>query len=446
MFKGIRKLAPAERMTISRDGSVRSDTYWSPMSASVIGEVATMSEREMEERLMELLRASISKRMMSDVPFGVFLSGGVDSSTNVALMAELMEDPVRTYSVAFADHEKYNELQYARQIAKRFNTDHHEVVIDDGDLRDFLPEMIHHQDEPIADWVCVPLHYVAKLAREDGTVVVQIGEGADELFHGYQNYVDAVARRQRYWEPFQRVPAPLRRLAGRGADAVARIRPGLAFHAEYVRDAADGRQPFWGGAIAWQGDLKRGVLANGHQYADSYDAVVQRLWDEAGRDLPSADILQRMTYLELKQRLAELLLMRVDKMTMATSVEGREPFLDQHLVEFAMALPPDQKVRDGVGKHILKRAVDGLLPHDLVYRKKQGFGAPVSEWFRGDLGEQAQRAIKTSTLAERGLLDYDRVDELWAGHRAGQEWSFQLWNLYNVSAWHDYWVAGKSLA
>jgi asparagine synthase (glutamine-hydrolysing) len=175
---------------------------------------------------------------------------------------------------------------------------------------------------------------------------------------------------------------------------------------------------------------------------------VERFWNQAERDRPGADLLQKMTYLELKQRLAELLLMRVDKMTMATSVEARVPFLDHELVEFAMALPPDVKVRDGVGKWILKKAVAerGIIPREIAYRKKQGFGAPVAEWFRGDLGERAQREIRESTLAERGLIDYDRVDELWAAHRGGQEWAFQLWNLYNVSVWHDYWVAGRALA
>jgi asparagine synthase (glutamine-hydrolysing) len=425
MFKGVSKLAPAERMVVSPDGSVKSDIWWTPMSGDAARDVAGRSEPELQERLLELLRDSVGKRMMSDVPFGVFLSGGVDSSTNVALMAELMDDPVRTYSVGFKRHEKYNELEYARRIATQFGTDHHEIVIDESDLADFLPAMIHHQDEPIADWVCVPLHFVSKLAREDGTIVVQIGEGSDELFHGYQLYIDAVARRQRYWEPFQRVPRPLRRAIGRSADR-----------------AANGRQPFWGGAIAWQGHLKSQLLANGHGSQDSY-AIVERLWDGAG---PDADVLQRMTYMELRQRLAELLLMRVDKMLMATSVEGREPFLDHHLVEFALALPPHFKVRDGVGKILLKRAVDGLIPHDLVYRKKMGFGAPVSEWFRGDLGVRAQREIRASSLAERGLIDYDLVDGLWEAHRAGQEWSFQLWNLYNVSAWHDYWVAGRALA
>ncbi len=288
-------------------------------------EVAALSEAELPgARCIELLRASIAKRMMSDVPFGVFLSGGVDSSTNVALMDELMDEPVRTFSVGFSDHERYNELQYARRIAERFKTDHHEILIDDADLVDFLPAMIHHQDEPIADWVCVPLHYVASLARESGTIVVQIGEGSDEIFHGYANYLDAVARRRRYWEPFQRVPGPLRRATGRAATALARRSGRGLLHAAYLSDAAQGRQPFWGGAIAYQGQLKAEILANGGASADSY-AIVERFWEEAERDRPGADLLAKMSYLELKQRLAELLLMRVDKMTMATSVEAREP-------------------------------------------------------------------------------------------------------------------------
>jgi asparagine synthase (glutamine-hydrolysing) len=441
MFKGVRKLAPAERMVVSADGSVSSEIWWDPMSSDAAREVAAMGEAELQDRLLELLRTSVGKRMMSDVPFGVFLSGGVDSSTNVALMAELMDDPVRTYSVGFKQHEKYNELEYARRIAERFGTDHHEIVIDESDLVDFLPEMIHHQDEPIADWVCVPLHFVATLARRHGTIVVQIGEGSDEIFHGYQLYIDAMERRRRFWEPFQRVPSRVRRAVGRSAVELSRRTGRLGFHAAYIDDAARGRQPFWGGAIAWQGHLKSQLLTNGLADQDSYE-IVERLWTAAG---PDADLLQRMTYLELRQRLAELLLMRVDKMLMATSVEGREPFLDHHLVEFAMALPPHYKVRDGVGKILLKQAVDGLIPHDIVYRKKMGFGAPVSEWFRGELGERAQQHIRRSSLAERGLIDYDLVDDLWNQHRAGLEWSFQLWNLYNVSAWHDYWVAGRSL-
>lgn len=443
MFAGIRKLAPAERMTVRGDGTRRSDIYWTPMSSQATEELAGCGEDELGERLLELLRGSISKRMMSDVPFGVFLSGGVDSSTNVALMSELMAEPVKTFSVAFREHERYNELEHARRIAQLFKTDHHEVLIDVDDLLSFIPEMVHHQDEPIADWVCVPLYYVSKLARDSGTIVVQVGEGSDELFHGYQNYMDAVTRRRRYWEPFQHAPARVRGLLGHSALALARRSGRGAFHAQYVADAAAGRQPFWGGAICYTGELKRQILTSNGAVPDAY-RVVQRLWDDVERECPHADLLQKMTYLELKQRLAELLLMRVDKMTMATSVEARAPFLDRDLVEFALALPMGLKVRDGVGKWLLKRTVERLLPADIVYRPKQGFGAPVAEWFRGDLGRHAREKIRYSSLAERGLLDYARIDELWAAHRAGRaDWSFQLWSLYNVSVWHDHWVAGR---
>jgi asparagine synthase (glutamine-hydrolysing) len=448
MFAGIRKVAPAERLIVHADGRVESETYWTPMSPRVVEEVGALGERELEERLLELLRGSIRKRMMADVPFGVFLSGGVDSSTNVALMSELMSDPVRTFSVAFHDHVQYNELDYAREIARLYKTDHHEVVIGEADFASFLPQMIFHQDEPIADWVCVPLHYVSQLARDSGTIVVQVGEGSDELFHGYDSYLQAARFQRRFWEPFQHLPGRLRRLTGNAVTDLARSVGRGEVHALGVAEAAAGRLPFWGGAICYQGELKQRVLSGADRpQPDSYD-IVRGFWDAAERELPGADLLQKMTYLELKQRLAELLLMRVDKMTMGTSVEARVPFLDHELVEFALALPPKMKVRNGTGKWLLKRAVAGtMLPEHIVYRAKQGFGAPVAEWFRGALGYSAQRQIRDSALAERGLLDYDAIDAMWTAHRAGPvNWGFHLWNLYNVSAWYDHWVARREPA
>jgi asparagine synthase (glutamine-hydrolysing) len=444
MFQGIRKLSPAQRMTISSDGRVQTDTYWTPFAPAVAGQVAEMSEADMRARLLELLRASISKRMMSDVPFGVFLSGGVDSSTNVALMAELMDDPVRTFSVAFRDQDRYNELEYARVVAKQFRTDHHEVVIDVDDLTAFLSDLIHHQDEPLADWVCVPLYYVSKLARDSGTVVVQVGEGSDELFHGYAHYIRQAWLRRRIWDPLRAMPQPVRRACAAGARSVT-YRLGRAVeYGEVIAAAANDQLPFWGGAVCYRGQMKQRVVANGLvDRFDSYD-VVERFWREAESAAVPTDLLQKMTYLELKQRLAELLLMRVDKMTMATSVEARVPFLDHEFVEFAFALPERMKVRDGLGKYALKKAVEGLLPDEIIYRPKQGFGAPIAEWFRGDFGRRARREIRESSLADRGLLDYEFIDELWRRHlgRRG-DWAGALWNIYNVSAWHDYWVAGR---
>jgi asparagine synthase (glutamine-hydrolysing) len=441
LFAGIRKLAPGERMTVTIDGSIESEIYWSPFSERAAAEVATLDEESVQERLLELLRASIGKRMMADVPFGVFLSGGVDSSTNVALMSELMDDPVRTFSVGFKQFERYNELEYARAVSRRFGTDHHEVILDADDLTTFLPDLIYHQDEPIADWVCVPLYFVARLARESGTIVVQIGEGSDELFHGYRWFVQYGRMERRYGRLFRALPPVVRQGAAVGGRTVSRrLGRGEAL-AQLLGNAADGRVPFWGGALVFQRDLKRRVMANGHGGDAAAYASVQQLWREIDEQQPSADLRQRMTYVELKRRLPELLLMRVDKMTMATSVEARVPFLDHELVEFVMALPPDLKVRGNTGKYILKRAVADILPQEIVDRPKQGFGAPVAEWFRGDLGTQAQSWIRDSALAERGLLDYDAIDGLWAAHRNGANWGMQLWNLLNVSAWYDYWIA-----
>jgi asparagine synthase (glutamine-hydrolysing) len=444
MFKGVHKMEPAERMTVRADGTTESEIYWSPFSEQVAAEVDSMSEPELKERLLELLRKSIQRRMMSDVPFGVFLSGGIDSSTNVALMDELMGDPVQTFSVGFEDP-RYNELGYARRIVEQFGTDHHEMVMTAADLERFVPELVYHQDEPLADPTSVPVHYVSKLARDSGTVVVQVGEGSDELFHGYEGYITHARFRRRYWPPFQRVPRPLRKALSKAALAIALRSGRFLGHAQAIEEASEGRLPFWGGAIAYQGALKDLVLSNGRPHPDSY-AIVERFLQDAERERPDADLLQKMTYLELKNRLAELLLMRVDKMTMANSVEARVPFLDHELVEFALALPAEMKVRNGEGKYLLKKAVEGILPPEVINRPKQGFVAPMSEWLRGEMGEKMRRDIRKSTLTERGLLDYDVIDRLWEAHRSGRgEWAFQLWNIYNVSAWHDYWVAGRTL-
>jgi asparagine synthase (glutamine-hydrolysing) len=303
--------------------------------------------------------------------------------------------------------------------------------------------MVHHQDEPIADWVCLPLHFVSKLARESGTTVVQVGEGSDELLHGYDHYMTAARLEQRLGRALSRVPRPLGVAASAGLTAVTDRAGRGRNSAAFVASAVRGRVPFWGGAICFQGPVKDRVLVANGGRPDAY-AVVDRIWRQAEREAPAADYLQKMTYLELKQRLAEMLLMRVDKMTMATSIEARVPFLDHDLVEFALALPPSAKVRDGVGKYLLKKGVAPIVGHDVAYRTKQGFTAPMREWFRGETGLQAREVIRRSSLAERGLLDYEQVERLWRAHRGGRgDWSFQLWNLYNVSAWHDHWVAGR---
>jgi asparagine synthase (glutamine-hydrolysing) len=374
--------------------------------------------------------------MMSDVPFGVFLSGGLDSSSNVALMAELTESPVRTYATAPRGHPRYDELAYARIVAERFATEHHEVLVDEEAMREFLPELSFHHDEPLSDWTAIPQHFVTRLARETGTIVVQVGEGADELFHGYQGYVD----HRRIIVPFQRwVPRPARRAVGAVAvQATTRLGRGVR-HGEALYDAAHSRVPYWGGALCFRGPLKHRLVRSPHP-----DALrrVEAIWDE-GRDYGGpADVFQDMTYLELRHRLPELLLQRLDRVAMASSVEGREPFLDHKLVEFVMALPSDMKYRSGQGKYVLRAAMRDLLPSEIIERRKQGFGSPMEEWLRGDFGRHACQAVNESALRERDLLDYEVVDDLFAAHARGHgDWSKHLWNLYCVSRWYDRWIA-----
>jgi asparagine synthase (glutamine-hydrolysing) len=440
IYAGIDKLAPAEWLMVSRDGSVRRDRYWTPFSPDVAARTASLSDHAAEEHVLELLRRSVRKRMMSDVPFGVFLSGGVDSSTNVALMAEVSDEPVRTYSIAPKQYSAYDELGYARLVADWCGSDHHEIKIGVDDLMGFLPLLPAYQDEPVSDWTGVSQYFVTKLARETGTVVIQVGEGADEIFHGYRGY----AQHRHVVRPFQRLlPRGARVLVAHGVGRASHHLGRFGRHSDALLDAADNSIPYRGGGLVFRGPLKEEVLVGSGRFANSY-RIPEAYWREIDEINPAADVFQRISYLEIKQRLAELLLMRMDRVTMACSVEGRDPFLDHHLVEFVFSLPPRLKYRRGVGKVVLKNAVRDLLPPEVTTRKKQGFGTPAKEWLRGPFGPEAHRAVRTSSLRERGLLHYEVLDRLFAEHRAGSnDWSCQLWNIYNISRWYDYWIAGR---
>jgi asparagine synthase (glutamine-hydrolysing) len=439
MFRGVSKLGPGERLVVGADGTMTLERWWNPMpSAAVRKRVAHSGSEEMVAEVRRLLRESVGKRMMSDVPFGVFLSGGLDSSTNVALMAELSDSPVRTYSTAPRGHRRYDELPFARIVADRFATEHHEVIVDEASMREFLPELMFHHDEPLSDWTAIPQHFVTRLARETGTIVVQVGEGADELFHGYQGYVD----HRRIVVPFQRwLPRPVQRAVGAVAvRATTRLGRGVR-HGEALYDAGHSRIPYWGGALCFRGPLKSRLVPGARR-----DALrtVEDIWDESRDSDTPADLFQSMTYLELRQRLPELLLQRLDRIAMASSVEGREPFLDHELVEFGMALPPDMKYRSGQGKYALRAAMRGTLPQEIIDRPKQGFGSPMEEWLRGDFGRHARQTVNDSALRERDLLDYKVVDDLFAAHaRRHGDWSKHLWNLYCVSRWYDRWIARR---
>ena len=441
LFRDIHKLPAGHVLTLTRDGTLNIQQYWDalPPKQKIPG-----TEEEQRAEILRLLRDSIRKRMMSDVPFGVFLSGGVDSSANVALMSEQMSRPVETFTVGFSDAEYLNELESARRIARQFGTNHHEVIISEKEMHEFLPSMVFHQDEPIADPVCVPLYYVSKLARDSGTIVVQVGEGADEIFSGYENYVRHLRIYENFWRHAEALPLSLRRaisnLSRPALEATGRKRAAI----ELIRRLGADEPLFWGATVVYDEAFKPRVLSQ--QLRERLNGlsslrVAETYLKHIEQERPDADFLARMTYVELKMRLPELLLMRVDKITMATSVEARVPFLDHHLVEYALGLPRALKVEGTSGKHILKRSLEQILPRDLLYERKRGFGAPVREWFREGLGGWFDEHLMNGTMRKRDLLDYGFVSRMLQEHRAKtRDWGFHLWALLNLSLWYERWI------
>jgi len=311
-------------------------------------------------------------------------------------------------------------------------------------MEKFLPELVFHQDEPLADPVCVPLYYVSRLARDTGTIVVQTGEGADEIFAGYHWFGKYNQINDRFWRHAERLPKSARQAGAALAIPVLDKALNKRTAGELVRRLAAGEALFWGGAIVYDEKLKTDVFSDefkaGSNGRSSYRTVKEYL-ERIAEARPESDFAARMSYLELKLRLPELLLMRVDKMTMATSVEARVPFLDHHLVEYAMGLPVDLKIEGKSGKHILKRALESVLPHDVLYSQKRGFGAPIREWFRGQDSRMLEGLIMNSSMRRRGLFDYGFIRQLLDEHARGKrDWSFHLWALLNVSLWYDRWI------
>jgi asparagine synthase (glutamine-hydrolysing) len=372
----------------------------------------------------------VKLRKVSDVPVGVFLSGGIDSSTNAALFSEGEQKPIKTFTIGYeADYPSYpNELQYARQMATRVGAEQHERILRQNDLLDFLPTMVHLQDEPIADPVCMPVYYVSKLARENGVIVCQVGEGADELFWGYPGWKKALQLQH-----YNRLPVP-NRFKKLGLASLRLLGKGQTVYYEWLRRGALGQPIFWGGAEAFTEAQKQRLLSPrlrkelaGLSSWEVLQPVRQRFEDKAWEKTD----LQWMSYLDLNLRLPELLLMRIDKMSMGVSLEGRVPFLDHKLVELAMSIPESVKTKDGTLKYIFKKAVRGLIPNEVVDRKKQGFGVPVYEWFSDQLGQKAREDI-LHFCDQTDFLDQFEVLRLLDDGRG-----FQAWNLLNFALWWE---------
>jgi asparagine synthase (glutamine-hydrolysing) len=426
LFQGIRKLPAGHWVRLKMNGDATETQYWDVLDHTT--PLTGASDDELAQRVLSELRTSVKLRKVSDVPVGVFLSGGIDSSTNTALFSEGESRPVQTFTIGYGGDFPSNpsELDYARQMAACAHADHHEYLLTQDDLLGFLPEMVRLQDEPLADPVCVPVYYVSKLARDHGVIVCQVGEGADELFWGYPSW-----KRDLRMQEMDDWPVP-RALKGLGLGAMKLGGQERSQPFEWLRRGAAGVPVFWGGAEAFTQAQKLRVLSPrlrkafaGHTSWEALQPIRSRFESSAWE--PTA--LNWMTYLDLKLRLPELLLMRVDKMSMGVSLEARVPFLDHRFVELAMSIPQAAKTRNRELKHLLKKSVRGLIPDSLIDRRKQGFGVPVTEWMLERLGEQARRDL-AEFCRKTDVLDPAGVQELF-DRRAGT----QLWFLLNLALW-----------
>ncbi len=432
LFDGINKLPAGSWIRVSQEGEVKQSRYWDVFDHTRLQSHVSLDEAA--EQVMASLKQAVSYRKQADVDVGVFLSGGIDSSTNVALFQEGETRPVKTFSIGYDnDYGTYkNELHYASSVANHFKTEHYERRLTQDDLLDFLPKMVNLQDEPIADPVCVPVYFVSELAvKQGGVKVAQVGEGADELFCGYPSW-------QRMLKLQALADLPGARMGARaGLPLLQMIGRDKGFRYEYMRRASLDQPVFWTGADCFPDLAKRALLSPRlrDKFADlsSYE-VLRPIRQRFENKAPEKSALNWMSYVDLSIRLPELLLMRVDKMSMGTSLECRVPFLDHEFVALAMSLPSDLKTKDGELKAILKRAVRGTIPDQIINRPKQGFGVPVYEWFFDRLGKIARDEVLTFAR-ETDLLDPLEVTRLFD---AGD--GFSAWWLLNLALWHKHYI------
>jgi asparagine synthase (glutamine-hydrolysing) len=436
LFSGIRKLMPGHTLTLdATTGREQIRQYWDVPEA---GEGIRKTDQEWIAECRARLEETVEMRLMSDVPLGMFLSGGVDSSAIAALMKRMRTEPVKTFAVGYREA-AYSELGYARQVAETIGTDHHEVTIGMEDFFNALPRLVWHEDEPIAWPSSVSLYFVSRLAAEHVKVVLT-GEGSDELFAGYHRYQHYLFNR-RWADRYRIVPGVLRAAARTSIESSGLISADLRRKLQHTflgREATvESLQldNFYGAFPAAEREALLGARAG--VQADPYASYLS-YWNARG-----GPVLSQMLYADQKTYLVELL-MKQDQMSMACSLESRVPFLDHPFVEFAATVPENMKIRNGTGKYIMKRAVEDLLPHEIVYRNKMGFPTPLKSWLRDDRAQPLFTLLtdREGLLAE--YVDLAYVEKLIERQRGGvEDCTDRLWRLLNLQLWGDLFLRGR---
>ncbi len=420
LFQGILKLEAGHTLALEADHKITIKEYWDLRNL----EVLDISYEEAKKKLKEKLLESIKIRLMSEVPLGVFLSGGLDSSAIVGLMSELGTNPIKTFSVGYKNEPESSELGYASIIAKKFKTEHHEFFLEPDDLFGSIDTLLEHCDEPLVESAGIALYKLAKLAKPKATVILS-GEGSDEILAGYPIY-SKMKKMNRLHMLGMMVPDFVKNMI---ADSV---NEKTAKYVDWVTEPFDKR--FRSVSYDLSDSVKRRIYST-HQAALSkkafdayYSGLLLRVSGESQ--------LRRMMYVDIKSWLVDDILLKADRMTMAAAIEMRAPFLDHELMEFCLALPNHYKLQGSMGKKILRDVVTPLLPEEIIYRKKKGFPVPLTSWFRNELHDQARELLTSPRAMSRGYFRPEYVRGLFDKIKAGEDLGRRIFSLVVLEQWH----------
>ncbi|MEW6108621.1 MAG: asparagine synthase (glutamine-hydrolyzing) [Nitrospirota bacterium] len=427
-FGGIKKLPPAHYL-ILKNGKTEVKRYW---KLSYLPK-HKMSVENFKAEIIERLRESVKIRLISDVPLGAFLSGGIDSSAVVAIMSGLMNGPVKTFSIGF-EEESYNELEYARMVAEKYKTDHIEFIVEPRAL-DVIDKIVWHYNEPFADSSAIPTYYVSKLAREHVTVILN-GDAGDENFAGYGRYTAnqfSGILHKFFPTPIAKALLPIVMLIPHGSDPNNFFWRLKRFLQEYVKPP-EMRNAQW--LCHFTSEMKAGL------YTDEFSAQVSsqdsfELILDKYRETIADNFLDKTLYADVMMYLPDDLLTKVDVASMANSLEARSPFLDHEFMEFVARIPSGLKLKGRTTKYILKEAMREILPYEVLFREKMGFGVPIDHWFRNELKEMAYDILLSDTAMQRGYFQKGAVRKILDEHVSKKwNWHNHIWNLLMLELWH----------
>jgi asparagine synthase (glutamine-hydrolysing) len=395
----------------------------------------------LKKEIIERLKEAVRIRLISDVPLGAFLSGGIDSSAMVAMMSGIMNEPVKTFSIGFKE-EAYNELKYAKMIADKFRTNHTEFIVEPRAI-EVLPKLVWHYNEPFADSSAIPTYYVSKLAREHVTVILN-GDGGDENFAGYGRYVaNEFSRMIHGFFPtsIAKTLLPLVMLLPHGKDPSNFFWRLKRFLQEYIK-SPEMRNAHW--LCHFTTEMKDDLYTNDFSTRvlsmDSFELLLDKY-----KEAEAESFLDKTLYADVMMYLPDDLLVKVDVASMANSLEARSPFLDHEFMEFVARIPAELKLKGRTTKYILKEALKGILPDEVLFREKMGFGVPIDHWFRNELKEMAYDTLLSGGAMQRGYFKREVVKKILDEHTSGRwNWQNHIWNLLMLELWHRMFIDGKT--